>query len=125
MAALINSDIFVDALRGSENAKDVLKNLSEQEHIFYSLVSVAEILSNKGCDDPKIREATMKIFSIFEPVALDDILVQKAAYFRRRYSLLLPDAIIAATAAQLKAELITGNTKDFSVVKEIKVKSPY
>ena len=77
MATLINSDIFVDALRGSEHAKDVLKNLSGQEYVFYSLVSVAEILSHKSCDNPQTREATMKIFSVFEPVALDDVLVQK------------------------------------------------
>ena len=125
MATLINSDIFIDALRGSEEAKQVLKILAEEKNAFYSSLTIAELLSSKLCDDYRVRESTMKIFSIFEKVNVDDILAQKAAHFRRKYSLPLPDAIIAATAHHLKAELLTANTRDFSKVGEIRVRKPY
>lgn len=125
MANVINSDIFIDALRGQIAAKEVLKYLSTQKEVFYSTISVAEVLSSRACDDQKIRESTFKIFSVFEGVPVDDLIVQKAAYFRRRYGLLLPDAIIAATASQLKSDLLVANPKDFGKVREIKVKSPY
>ncbi len=125
MAAIINSDIFIDALRGVSPAKEVLKYLSIQKEVFYSTISVAELLSSKACDDEKIKDLTLKIFSVFESVPVDEKIVQQAAYFRRKYSLLLPDAIIAATASQLKADLLAANAKDFSRVREIKVKSPY
>jgi len=41
---------------------------------------------------------------------------------RKKYNLRLPDAIIAATALQINATLIT-NDKDFSLVQEIQSKS--
>lgn len=125
MAMLINSDIFIDALRGQTEAKEVLKFLSSQKEVFYSEITVAELLSSKACDDKKIKESTMKIFSAFGGIPVDGKIVQQAAYFRRRYGLLLPDAIIAATAFQSKSDLLAANTKDFSKVKELKVKNPY
>ncbi len=125
MTVLINSDVFIDALRGSDEAKQVLKVLAEEKNAFYSCLTIAEILSSKLCDDYRTRDATMKIFSVFEKVNVDDILAQKAAYFRRKYSLPLPDAIIAGTAHHLKEELFTSNTRDFSKIGEIKVRNPY
>lgn len=125
MAIVINSDIFIDALRGVSPAKDVLKYLSTQKEIFYSTISVAELLSSKACDDEKIKDLTLKIFSVFDAIPVDDKTVQQAAYFRRKYGLLLPDALIAASAFQLKADLLTVNAKDFSKIREIKTKTPY
>jgi|SRR3989338_550024 len=125
MPTVINSDIFVDALRGSNSAKEILKALSNGKEIFYSTITIAEILSSKACEDSKTRELTMKIFSVFESVSPDEQIVQKAAYFRRKCGLLLPDAIIAATASNLKADLLTSNIKDFIKLREIRVRSPY
>ena len=125
MGTVINSDIFIDALRGTTQAKEILKALSNGKEIFYSTITIAEILSSKACEDEKTREITTKIFSIFEPIAPDEQIVQKAAHFRRRYGLLLPDAIVAATAFSLKADLLTGSIKDFIKLREIRVRSPY
>ncbi len=125
MGIVINSDIFVDALRGAVGAKEVLKFLASQKEVFYSEISVAELMSSKACDDKKIKESTIKIFSVFRGIPVDEKIVQQAAYFRRRYGLLLPDAIIAASAFQYRSDLLTGNTKDFSKIRELKVKSPY
>ncbi|WP_425571141.1 PIN domain-containing protein [Olivibacter ginsenosidimutans] len=44
---------------------------------------------------------------------------------RRRYSIKLPDAIIAATAISHKLTLITRNTKDFSAIKGLKSVNPF
>ena len=125
MGIVINSDIFVDALRGAVEAKEVLKFLSFQKEVFYSEISVAELMSSKACDDKKIKESTIKIFSVFRGIPVDEKIVQQAAYFRRRYGLLLPDAIIAATAFHFESELLTANAKDFSKIRELKVKNPY
>ncbi len=125
MATVINSDIFIDALRGVSPAKEVLKYLSAQKEIFYSAISIAELLSSKACDDEKIKDLTFKIFSVFEIFSVEEKVVQQAAYFRRKYGLLLPDAIIAATTFHLKGDLLASNAKDFSRVREIRVKSPY
>ena len=47
---------------------------------------------------------------------------EQTIYFRRRYNLKLPDAIIGATAYVLGASLIT-NDKGFLSIKEIQIKS--
>lgn len=51
---------------------------------------------------------------------LEDI----AIHFRKEHKLKLGDAIIAATAFQHSATLVTNNTKDFKNISEIRIESP-
>lgn len=77
------------------------------------------ILSYPLLAEKDIREAK-EFLSAFVSIPFDDILAEKAAYFRRVHKLTLTDSGIAATAFTYRVPLITRD-KQFQKVKEITV----
>jgi hypothetical protein len=55
---------------------------------------------------------------------LDDGIVEKTIEIRHQYKIKLPDAIIAATALHFDLTLLTTD-KDFKILDDLKVESPY
>ena len=64
------------------------------------------------------------ILSMFRVEEMNRDLEDIAIHFRKEHKLKLGDAIIAATAFQHSAILVTNNTKDFKNISEIKIESP-
>ena len=88
---------------------------------YISFVTELEILSYPSITQQE--EKGIKKMLIEMPIVELNIGIKKYSIeFRRKYNLKLPDAIIAATAFELGATLIT-NDKKFLSVTEIKVKS--
>lgn len=120
---IVDTDIFVDFFQGVEEA---LLFLNENKaSIVFSAITEAELLSGKQCTDLKQKEMVIRVLTQFEKIPVDNPLVQIAADFRRKYTLKLPDALIAATAFTLGYPLVTRNSDDFKKIKEITVKEPY
>jgi predicted nucleic acid-binding protein len=55
-------------------------------------------------------------------IPVDSQIARLAGFFKRKYKILLPDAIIAATSYLTNTILATRNIKDFKRIKEISVK---
>ncbi len=119
---LVDTDIFIDLLRGFQPS---ITFFNEEEEIIFSAITEAELLSGQQCKDALVREKILHFLSQFEKIPVGNPLVQIAADFRRKYSVELPDAIIAASAFVHNATLITRNVKDFQKICEIKVEKPY
>ncbi len=119
---LIDTDIFIDFLRGSKEALNFIKKESE---ISFSAITEAELLSGNACNNPREMEKVIHLLAQFEKVPAGNPLVQVAGNLRRVYGLELPDAIIAASAIVTNSVLITRNIKDFKDVKELKFEKPY
>ncbi|MDF2922255.1 MAG: hypothetical protein K0R57_1169 [Paenibacillaceae bacterium] len=74
---------------------------------------------------PLLRAQREKYISLAdEIIAVDEIIARKAAELRRAWkmhtgkALKLPDALIAATAIENDAALISNNDRDFNFIKE-------
>ncbi len=108
MRAVVDTNILIDYLNGSEKAKAEL-NSFEELHI--SLITWMEILvgAAEGDEESEIREFLRR----FRVQAVDEGVAERAVDIRRRDKIRLPDAIIWATAQQLGALLVTRNTRDF------------
>lgn len=61
----------------------------------------------------------------FIMVPLNERIEDIAIYIRRKYSLKIPDAIIAATAYDTFSALLTADVDDFKRVTEIKIINPF
>ncbi len=122
---VIDSDIFVDALRGVEKAENWLQKAVEAGGYAFSSITESELLSGKACNEKEKREALLYLLSMFEKISIDNPISQIAGDFRRKYGVLIPDAIVAASAFHTGSILVTRNEKDFSAIKEIKVEVPY
>lgn len=122
---LFDTDILIDHLRGFYLATDLLKNLKKQFDFSISVITLAEIESGIRPKERDVVESFLRFFHKF-PVTTE--IAREAGAFKqsfgRSHSILLPDAIIAATAFVHKIPLYTLNSKDYPM-SEITKHIPY
>jgi predicted nucleic acid-binding protein len=120
---LIDTDVLIDYLRGQAQAVAYLEDRAET--LLVSAITVAELFA--GVREGKERTALSAFLSAFEVVAVDAVIAERAGLFRRDYgrshSTGLADALIAATAGHVQAQLVTLNRKHFPMLSDVHV--PY
>lgn len=121
---LVDTNIFVDHLRGYEKAVEFFEKVEDGKVIF-SAVTEAELVSGDSCSEKSVRQTILQFLQNWEKVEVTNPVAVKAGDLRREHEILLPDAIIAATSLHRNAELVTRDTSDFRDVEELKVRKPY
>ncbi|MBI4451876.1 PIN domain-containing protein [Candidatus Woesearchaeota archaeon] len=123
---VLDTDIFVDFLRGFEKAKNLFEKIKEEADVIsFSAVTETELISGKECNKIERKTEILNLLSNFAKVSVINEIAVKAGDFSRIYDVETADAIIAATAFLMKADLITRNRSDFERIKEITLKVPY
>ena len=126
MNVLLDTNIFIEYFRGSEQAKEYLKRLiTEEEVVYFSAISEAELICGKSCNTQETKEKVLHLLSLFNKIHVDNKVAQLAGDIRRRYDIALPDALIAASALVSESVLMTKNMKDFRRIEGLLVKPPY
>lgn len=120
---LIDTDVLVDYLREFAPAVEYLESL--EDDLCTSSIVVAELYG--GVREGKERQALESLLSVFEIMPIEADLAERGGLLRRDYAPKhgtgLADALIAATAQQRGAELVTLNAKHFPMLQNIVV--PY
>lgn len=123
MPLLIDTDILIDYLRKKEEARAFLEGLKEPALI--SAITVAEVYA--GVREGEERRRTEVFLGTFEVVPITQELAQQGGLFRRDYVSThgtgMADGIIAATAKEKKARLVTLNDRHFPMLSKVLV--PY
>lgn len=123
---VVDTDIFVDHLRGANKAASFMEKIRKEKFItFFSSLTEAELISGEECKSIEKKYAVLELLSLATKIPVENKIALKAGDFRRNYKISVADAIIAATAFFMKAKLVTRNIKDFKKIKEIEVVSPY
>jgi predicted nucleic acid-binding protein len=86
-----------------------------------SFVTELEVLSYPSIT-PKEKQQLNQFLHDIPVIDITAEIKERTITLRKKYNLRLPDAIIAATALQLDATLVT-NDKGFSLVQEIQTRS--
>ena len=108
MKAVIGTNILVDYLRGTIEAKDELTHYANP---VISIIMWMEILVGAAIpDEERQLRGFLKRFEI-HPVTSP--IAERAVAIRRETRQRLPDAIIWATAQELNTILVTRNSRDF------------
>ena len=123
MPLLIDTNILIDYLRKKAEAISFLEGLKEPALI--SALTVAEVYS--GVREGEERRRTEVFLGIFDVVPVTQELAQQGGLFRRDYAPShgtgMADGIIAATAREKKARLVTLNDRHFPMLSKVLV--PY
>ena len=110
---LIDTDIAIDHFHGNQSAHDFFaQTLASGDALYISVITLTELLAGMRSGE---EELTEKLLSLFTVIDVDNAIGRKAGEYLRRYSrshnVDLGDALIAATAAMMEAELVTRNIK--------------
>jgi len=107
-SAVFDTNILIDFSRRNEQAQDVIRRVP---HRLISIVTWAEFLT--GIPAPQMETAKSFLDDMFEIVETPRAIYERALILRQELRLKLPDALIYATALDIKAPLVTRNIKDF------------
>jgi tRNA(fMet)-specific endonuclease VapC len=110
---LIDSDILIDFLRGKVTAREFLLSVAEENTLYCSVITVAEIYAGMREEE---KEQTDDLLNSLNIVEVNRAIAEKAGRYKqqiRRQTLELDDCMIAASAFCLKALLVTSNGKHY------------
>ena len=119
---IFDTDILIWLQRGNSHAAEIIDKTEERE---ISIITYMELLQ---CAAGKYQHKQIKSFLVdcnFNVIPLNGNIGHRAAIYIEEYSLVdgirTNDAIIAATAVELNAELMSGNKKHYKMIKELQL----
>lgn len=120
---IFDSDVMIWAIRGNAEAA---KTIDSADSAFISVATYMELIQGaKNKEDLKWIKAFLNDLRI-SIIPLSENIGHRACIYLEEYALKtgmkLPDALIAATAAENTMILCTGNYKDFKEIKDLEVK---
>lgn len=121
---IFDTDIFIWVEKGNGKASRLIEQAEER---FLSIQTYMELLQ---CAGNKVHHKNVKDFLSsygFVVLPLTENIGHRASIYIEEYTLSTglraADAVIAATATENNMELVSGNTKHFKPIKELKLKS--
>jgi predicted nucleic acid-binding protein len=127
---ICDSDTLIDYLnttspRHSATAKVIEKEIGT-DHVLVSVISKMEILA--GASNKKQQNDIARYLNGFATALINDKVAATAFSLFLKYhlshKLMIPDAIIAATAIEADVPLFTYNQKDFKFISGLKLFKP-
>ena len=109
---LVDTDIFVDHLRGAHEL------LPGRHRLFYSVITRAELFAGTTA-----TEVVTRLLSAFRELPVDRAVAERAGRIRRESGLRMPDALVAATAVVHGLGLTTRNRRDFDRVRGLRLRA--
>jgi predicted nucleic acid-binding protein len=112
---LVDTDVLINHLRGHAATRNWLERARADGPLAVSVVTVAELTGGMRTGE---RKDVWRLLSAFQAVGVSELVARRAGEFMRAYrrghsGIALGDYLIAATAAELGADLATMNVKHF------------
>jgi predicted nucleic acid-binding protein len=112
---LVDTDVFVDHLRGARRITDVAPPTSA-----VSVITRAELFAGAASAHDAIRGLLAPLVEH----AVSAAIAEDAGRIRRESGIALPDALIAATALAHGHAVLTRNAQHFAAVRGLRVVDP-
>lgn len=109
---LIDTDIFIDHLRGAAALKP------GRHRLHYSVVTRAELFAGTTATN-----LSTQLLAPFRELNVDRAVAERAGRISREFGVRLPDALIAATALEHELSLVTRNDKHFGSIRGLRLRS--
>ena len=120
---IVDTDVLIDVSRGIVEAINCLIAHEKKFRLAISVITQMELLV--GCRDKRETQKLEKFLRRFEVVELDaqasNIAVDLLKKYRLSHGLLIPDALIAATAIASDLALLSKNQRDYRFMSELRL----
>lgn len=125
---LLDTTVLIDLLRGNTAAADFVDDERQDgTSLFVSTISAMELIV--GCLDKREAAKAEKLITDFILIPLNPAISQQAytlvLAFSKSHGLMIPDALIAATALTESLELVSDNDRDFNMIHVLTVGRAY
>ena len=109
---LVDSDVFVDHLRGA------VALAPGRHRLHYSVVTRAELFAGNTA-----TSLASQLLAPFRELPVDRAIAERAGRVAREFGTRLPDALIAATALEHGLGLVTRNVRHFESIRGLRLRS--
>ena len=120
---IFDTDILINVGRGETEAINCLQNYAQTSAPAISIITQMELIV--GCRDKKELHSLTKFLKQFQILEINKSISAKSValleQYRLSHGLLIPDALIAATAIEADESFITKNQKDFRFISKLKL----
>jgi tRNA(fMet)-specific endonuclease VapC len=124
MNYIFDTSILIDALRRHKRARDVISKFEDSEdNLFISSVTAFELFAGQSSKDKTQKKLIANLLDYFNKVDISWKISKKAGeIFRDEVKGLgVPDYLIAATAIEVGAQVVTLNTKHFRQIRNLAI----
>ncbi len=127
-AVLLDTTVLIDLFRGKEKAADFIEQECNTKRLLaISIVSTMELIV--GCRNKIEVDKSQQLIAEFSVVQILPTISAQAynllVNYSKSHGLLIPDALIAATAMIYDMELATDNLRDFLILPGLHGYKPY
>lgn len=118
MKLVIDSSILIDYLRGGTKWQDFLNEVPRNAELFLPVIVIFELFSGKSTKKTSVTKQISGLIKEFIYIEFSDTIAVKAGQLSRDigYHIDPTDYIIAASALDLGATVVTLNKKHFSQI---------
>lgn len=119
MKYILDTSILIDYLRRGKAGKQIFDALEEEKaYLFIPTVVIYELFSGKSSKTPSVKEEINLLIGNFKKVDLTEKIAKTAGelYINIGKTFSAQDYIIAASALEIGATVVTLNTKHFSQI---------
>lgn len=120
---LVDTDILIDAAMEIRNAIVCLDTLENKSALAVSVITQMELIV--GCRNKTELRKMEQFLGRFQVTPIDGQIsryaVELLQKFNLSHGLLIPDALIAATAIELNADFISKNQRDYRFMENLKL----
>ena len=118
---LVDTDILIDLANEVSTAIDRLNLEAKNSSLAISAITQMELIV--GCRNKIELQNLGKFLQYYELISIDKFISEKAVElvenYRLSHGLLIPDALIAATAITCQIPLLSKNQKDYRFISEL------
>lgn len=118
MKLVIDTSVLIDYLRGGIKWEELLSKFEKNDEIYLPTIVIFELFSGRSTSDPQIAKEINNFIKFFQRVELTEKIAKRAGELFRdvNKNLGAPDYIVAASAIELNATVVTLNKKHFEQI---------
>lgn len=123
MKIVVDTSILIEHLRKGPSWRNFLSSVPQNAQLFVATIDLFELYSGKSSRVSRVRDEITQLVQYMQQIPLDEHIAIKAGELLRdsKQRIGIADYIIAASALEIGATVVTLNTKHFSQIPHLRL----